>query len=92
MKLFVLDSNTLIYLILFVLRPATGEVRHKAILKVGPEAGPQLTCVRQNPKMPSAPSAFPQWGCLRRQEIKQQTIGKTINLFNGEQTNELQFI
>ena len=62
---------------LFILCPTTGQVHHKAFCKVGPDAGPQTTCVRQNPKLPSAPSAFPQLGRLRRQEIKQQTIGKT---------------
>ena len=63
---------------LFVLRPTTGQVRHKAFCKVGSDAGPQPTRVRQNPKIPSAPSALPQWGHLRRQETKQQTIGETI--------------
>ena len=67
---------------LFILRPTTGQVRHKAFFKVGPDAGLQPTRVRQNPKIPSAPSAFPQWGRLRRQETKQQTIGKTISLRN----------
>ena len=63
---------------LFVLRPTTGQVRHKGFFKVAPDARPQPTRVRLNPKIPSAPSAFLQWGRLRRQEIKQQTIGKTI--------------
>ena len=65
-------------IVLFVLRPTTGQVQHKAFFKVGPDAGSQPTHVRQNPKIPSAPSAFPQWGRLRRQEIKQQTFDKTI--------------
>ena len=50
----------------------------KAFFKVGPDAGPQPIRVRQNPKLLSAPPVFPQWGHLRRQETKQQTIGKTI--------------
>ena len=45
-------------LFLFVLRPTTGQVQHKAFIKVGPDAGPQTTCVRQMPKIPSAPLAF----------------------------------
>ena len=44
---------------LFILRPTTGQERHKAFLKVGPDAGPQPTRVRQNPKIPSAPSGSP---------------------------------
>ena len=43
--------------ILFILRPTTGEVRHKAFFKVGPDAGPQPTRFRQIPKITSAPSA-----------------------------------
>ena len=42
----------------------------QGLFKVGPDAGPQSTCVRQIPKIPSALSAFPQWGHLRRQEKK----------------------
>ena len=59
-----------------VLRPTTGQVQHKAFFKVGPDAGLQPTHIRQNLKIPSAPSAFPQWGHLRRQQTKQQTIGE----------------
>ena len=65
--------------ILFVLCPTTGQVWHKAFYKVGPDAGPQPTRVRQNPKIPLTLSAFPQWGHLRRQETKQQTIGEVIS-------------
>ena len=46
----------------FVLSPTTRQVRNKAFFKVGPDAGPQPTRVRQDPKIPSAPSAFPQSG------------------------------
>ena len=60
---------------LFVLRPTTGPVRHKAFLKVGPDAGPQPTGVRQNPKIPLAPSAPPKWA-PQTPENKQQTIGE----------------
>ena len=44
----------------FVLRPTTGQVRHKVFIKVGLDAGPQPTRVRQKPKIPSASSTFPQ--------------------------------
>ena len=44
---------------LFVLCPTTGQVWYQVLFKVGLDAGPQPTCVRQNPKIPSAPSAFP---------------------------------
>ena len=76
----------LIYQIsLFILRPTNRQVRHKAFFKVSLDTGPQPTRVWQNPKIPSAPSAFPQWGRLRHQETKQQTIGKTnINLKNTD--------
>ena len=46
--------------------------------QVDPAAGPQPTYIRQNPKIPLAALAFPQWWRLRRQETKQQPIGKTI--------------
>ena len=39
-----------------ILRPTTGQVRHKAFFKVSPDAGPQPTRVQQNPKIPLAPS------------------------------------
>ena len=42
----------------------------QGLLKVGLDAGPQPKRIRQAPKMLSAPSAFPQSGFLRRQEIK----------------------
>ena len=58
----ILLSNCYFYF--FVLRPTTGQVRHKAFLKMGPDAGPQPTRVRQNPKIPSAPDA-------RKQNSKQ---------------------
>ena len=48
------------YSSLFVLRPTTGQVWHKAFLKVGPDAGTQLARVRQNLKIPLAQSTFPQ--------------------------------
>ena len=38
--------------------------------------------VQQNPKIPSAPLAFPQRGSLRRQETKQQTTGKKNACFS----------
>ena len=44
-----------------------------------PDTGSQPTRVWQNPKRLSAPLAFPQWGHLRRQEIKQQTIGNILS-------------
>ena len=43
-----------------------------SLFKVGPDAGPYPTRVRQNPKKPSAPSAFPQWGRPRCQEINKK--------------------
>ena len=55
---------------LFILCTTTGQVRHKAFFKVGPDAGPQPTRIQQNPKISSAPSAFPQWGRLRREDTK----------------------
>ena len=45
------------FIYIFILRPTTGQVRHKAFFKVGPDAEPQPTRVQQNPKIPSAPSA-----------------------------------
>ena len=62
---------------LFILRPTTGQVQHKAFFKVGPDAWPQPTSVRQNPKIPSAPSALPKWVPMRPGN-KKQIIGKTI--------------
>ena len=61
---------------LFVLCPTTGQVQHKAFFKVGPDAGMQPTHIRQNPKIPSAPSAFPQWGTsdTRKQNSKQLVL------------------
>ena len=55
---------------LFILRPTIGQVRHKAFFKVDLDTEPQPTRVQQNPKIPSAPSAFPQWGRPWRQETK----------------------
>ena len=52
----------------------------QGLFKVGPHAGPRPTRVRQNSKIPSAPLAFPQWGRLRCQETKQQTIVKTTGV------------
>ena len=71
------SSDYLVYFLLFVLRPTTEQVQHKAFFKVGPDAGPQPTRVRQNQKIPSAPSATPK-GVSQRPGSKQQTIGKTI--------------
>ena len=44
---------------LFILRPTTGQVRHKSFFKVCPDTGPQPTRVRQNQKIPSALSEAP---------------------------------
>ena len=44
---------------LFILCPTTGQIWHKAFFKVGPDAGPQPTRVRQNPKIPLSPSGRP---------------------------------
>ena len=44
------NSRLTKWLTLFVLRPNTGQVWHKASLKVDPDAGPQPTRVQQNPK------------------------------------------
>ena len=45
------------YIALFILCPTTGQVRHKALFKVGPNAGPQPIHVWQNLKIPLALSA-----------------------------------
>ena len=63
------SARNLIYL--FILRPTTGQIWHKDFFKVGPDAGPQSTRVRQNQKIPSAPSAPPK-GCAS--EARKQTI------------------
>ena len=47
---------------LFILYPTNGQVLHKAFFKVGPDAGLQPTCIRQNPKMLSALLAPPKGG------------------------------
>ena len=60
----------------FVLRPTTGQVRHKAFFKVGPDAEPQPTRVQQNSKIPSAPSTFSQWGRPRCQETNNKHLAK----------------
>ena len=72
---------------LFVLRPTTEQVWHKAFIKVGLDAGLQPTRVWQNPKIPLAPSALPQQGRFRHQQTKQQTIGKVDNYPSGFYSN-----
>ena len=41
----------------------------QGLFKVGPDAGPPPTRVRQNAKLPSVPSEFLQWERFRHQEI-----------------------
>ena len=55
----VLEVSSIAKCSLFVLRPTTGQVWHKVFFKVGLDAGTQPTRIWQNPKIPSAPSAFP---------------------------------
>ena len=51
----------------------------QGFLKVSPDAGPQPTRVRQNPKMHSAPSVLPQWGTsdARKQMLHVKTRSRT---------------
>ena len=65
---------------LFILRPTTGQVRHKAFLKVGPDAGPQPTRVQQNPKISSAPSAPTKGGTPRHQETNNKQLVKQMDI------------
>ena len=57
--------------VLFVLRPTTGQVQHKAFIKLGLDAGSQPTCVQQNPKIPSAPLALHPRGAPKAPSNKQ---------------------
>ena len=53
---------------LFILRPTSVRIWHKAVFKVGPIAGPKPNAAGSS-KMPRTPSAFPFSGRLRRRAI-----------------------
>ena len=66
-------------LVYFIYSPSQHQTcTAQGLFKVGPDAGPQLTRVRQDPKIPSALSEPPK-GAPQRPGNKLQTIGKTIN-------------
>ena len=67
-----LPSPQPVYDVLFFLRHTHGQVRHKAFIKVNPDAGPKPTSIRQTPKIPSHPSALPQTGVPQTPVKKQQ--------------------